>query len=116
MAPPRAEVRPDDPSSFTLSRSASELVFLAAEVGLAVGAGSRAGWKPGPGNPWSGGEGLESGSWATPSRAPAAQSPCGSPDRPRHKSLDTSPIILYLCFTLLFFPSLIVSLWGRQRI
>ena len=36
-----------------------------------------------------------------------------------HASLDTSPITLYLCFTLLFFFSsslIIVSLWGRQRI
>lgn len=34
-----------------------------------------------------------------------------------HASLGTSPIILYLCFTLLVFSSLIiVSLWGRQRI
>lgn len=58
------------------------------------------------GDCWLGKEGWNPGSPATPSQAPAARSRHGSPDRPR--VLDTSPITLYLCFTLLFFPPLLL--------
>lgn len=70
--------------------------------GLGTPGPARKGWRPAPGRP---GPALP-----PPSRPVAA--PTGQ------ASLDTSPITLYLCFTLLFFfPSLIiVSLWGRQRI
>lgn len=84
-------------------------------MGLAAGEQGRAGWKLAPGDPWLGREGLESGSPATRPELPLQGRPVEA--LTGRAALGTSPIILYLCFTLLFFsPLIIVSLWGRQRI
>lgn len=66
-----------------------------------MGEQGRAGWKLAAGDPWLGKKGLESGSPATRPELPLQGRPVAAPTG--RASLSTSPIILYLCFTLLFF-------------